>query len=81
MQFPVRIAFAMTINKSQGQTLKRVGLDLRNDVFAHGQLYVACSRVGRAADLTILAVNSSRANQPPVYKTNNIVYRQVLTDN
>ena len=44
-QFPVRPAFAMTINKSQGQTLKYAGIWLRGDVFTHGQLYVACSRV------------------------------------
>ena len=44
MQFPVRCCYAMTINKSQGQTVKHVGLDLRGDVFRHGQLYVAVSR-------------------------------------
>ena len=44
MQFSVRCCYAMTINKSQGQTLKHVGLDLRGDVFCHGQLYVAVSR-------------------------------------
>ena len=44
MQFPVRCCYAMTINKSQGQTLKHVGLDLRGDVFCHGQRYVAVSR-------------------------------------
>src|SRR5271156_695035 len=43
-QFPVRLAFAMTINKSQGQSVKHVGLDLRTSVFLHGQLYVALSR-------------------------------------
>ncbi|PIA43947.1 hypothetical protein AQUCO_01800182v1 [Aquilegia coerulea] len=43
-QFPVRLAFAMTINKSQGQSVKYVGIDLRNHVFSHGQLYVALSR-------------------------------------
>uniref|UniRef100_A0A914CUJ4 Uncharacterized protein n=1 Tax=Acrobeloides nanus TaxID=290746 RepID=A0A914CUJ4_9BILA len=39
-QFPVKPAFAMTIYKSQGQTLKHVGVDLTVDVFGHGQLYV-----------------------------------------
>jgi len=34
----------MTINKSQGQSVKYVGLDLRTPVFSHGQLYVALSR-------------------------------------
>ena len=45
-QFPIRIAFAMTINKAQGQTLKRVGVWLNEPVFTHGQLYVAASHVG-----------------------------------
>ena len=40
-QFPVNIAFAMTINKSQGQTLERVGIYLPEPIFAHGQLYTA----------------------------------------
>ena len=50
-QFPVRIAYAMTINKAQGQTLKRVGVWLNEPVFTHGQLYVAASHVGHPANV------------------------------
>ena len=35
-QFPVRLCFAMTINKAQGQTLSYVGIYLREPVFSHG---------------------------------------------
>ena len=45
-QFPVRHAYVMTINKSQGQTFTRAGLLLPDSCFAHGQLYVAFSRCG-----------------------------------
>jgi len=44
-QFPVKVCFALSINKSQGQSVDIVGLDLRNAVFTHGQLYVAIFRV------------------------------------
>jgi len=38
LQFPVRLAFAMTINKSQGQLVQYVGINLQTSVFLHGQL-------------------------------------------
>ncbi|XP_016173712.1 ATP-dependent DNA helicase PIF1-like [Arachis ipaensis] len=53
-QFPVSLSFAMTINKSQGQTLSTVGLFLRRPVFCHGQLYVAVFRVRNRNGLKIL---------------------------
>ena len=40
LQFPVKLAFGMAINKSQGQSLQYVGIVLTNPVFSHGQLYV-----------------------------------------
>ncbi|CAH2088688.1 unnamed protein product [Euphydryas editha] len=69
LQFPIRLAFAMTINKSQGQTILTCGLDLENTCFSHGQLYVACSRVGKPSNLFVLAKDRL---------TKNIVHQLVL---
>ena len=52
-QFPVKLAFAMTINKSQGQTFDKVGLNLHLQCFSHGQLYVALSRTRKQEDVLI----------------------------
>jgi ATP-dependent DNA helicase PIF1 len=50
-QFPIIPAYAVTIHKSQGQTLSRVGLIIETDAFAHGLIYVALSRVSSWNDL------------------------------
>jgi hypothetical protein len=53
VQFPVQIAYAITVNKSQSLTLEKTGLYLRGGAFAHGQLYVALSRVGDPRAISI----------------------------
>ena len=55
-QFPIRLSFAMTVNKSQGQTIPNVGVYLPEPVFSHGQLYVAMSRATARANIRILVV-------------------------
>jgi len=54
-QFPVRVAFAITINKSQGQTFNNVGVYLSSPVYSHGQLYVAISWVTSSANMKIFS--------------------------
>jgi ATP-dependent DNA helicase PIF1 len=74
-QFPIRLCFAMTINKSQGQSVNHVGLDLSSSVFTHGQFYVAVSRVTSVSN--IKAIWNEEQEEAI---TKNIVYKQVLLD-
>lgn len=75
LQFPVRVAFSTTINKSQGQTLKNVGIWLRSPVFSHGQFYVACSRVGNPA---VLKFAIKQHKEQERLQTDNVVFKEVL---
>ncbi len=52
-QFPLQLVYAMTINKSQGQTLSHVGLHIADDVFLHGQLYIAFSHTKAPANVKV----------------------------
>ncbi|KAF7807730.1 ATP-dependent DNA helicase PIF1-like [Senna tora] len=71
-QFPVVLSFAMTINKSQGQTLSNVGIYLPRPVFSHGQLYVAILRVTKQSGLKILVTD---ANRRQMRTTTNVVFK------
>ena len=44
VQYPVRVCFAMSFHKGQGQSLSRVGLYINRPIFTHGMLYVGLSR-------------------------------------
>ncbi|KAJ9553600.1 hypothetical protein OSB04_017645 [Centaurea solstitialis] len=74
-QFPIRLCYAMTINKSQGQSLSKIGVYLPEPIFGHGQLYVALSRATSPHGLKILI--ESHENQSN-YSTKNIVYKDFL---
>jgi ATP-dependent DNA helicase PIF1 len=74
-QFPLRLAYAMTINKSQGQTLSHVGLHLTDDVFSHGQLYVAFSRAKAPANVKVQLPDSVHGR---IGLMRNIVYKEAL---
>ena len=72
-QFPVKLSYAMTINKSQGQSLQHVAIDLRNPTFTHGQLYVALSRSTNVENIYVLHAENNTTNT-----VDNIVYPELL---
>uniref|UniRef100_A0A0D3EAP9 ATP-dependent DNA helicase n=1 Tax=Brassica oleracea var. oleracea TaxID=109376 RepID=A0A0D3EAP9_BRAOL len=62
-QLPLVVAFAIKINKSQGQSPSEMGLFLPRPVFSHGQLYVAISRVTSKKDLKVLIVDKEESRK------------------
>ena len=57
-----------------GQTLRHVGIWLRSDVFTHGQLYVACSRVGNPDGLKFAIMTENKKNK----NVANVVFKEIL---
>ena len=74
-QFPVKPCFAITSNKSQGQTLSQVGIYLKHDFFGHGQLYTAMGRVGSSKQLSIFKPKSIENSD----YMRNVVYKEILS--
>ena len=87
-QFPLRLAYCMTLNKSQGQELDRTLLDLRNPPFSHGHLYVGLSRVRDASNdaiysdeknILIGSRGGSEDDGDRIPTTVNVVYNELLS--
>ena len=83
MEFPIRLAYAMTYNKSQSQTLFKVLLDITTPPFSHGQAYVALSRVRDSNNISLF-LNQDQLGPQTTTNTgfmptfNNIAYQEVL---
>jgi ATP-dependent DNA helicase PIF1 len=80
-QFPVRLAYAMTVNKSQGQTFDKIGLYLPEPCFSHGQFYTGCSRAMENNGLKIQVKDTIRQGKINNGQTvtDNVVYREILS--
>ncbi|KAL7491042.1 hypothetical protein ACHAWT_000513 [Skeletonema menzelii] len=88
LQFPIKSAFAMTINRSQSQTFsEKCGILLPKSLWTHGQLYVSFSRCGNMNNVFIWAdqdefkelLDTGQLQRDKVYMRN-VVYTEVISD-
>lgn len=80
-QLPVIPAYAITINKSQGQSFKYVGIELDRPVFSHGQLYVALSRCTDHKNIKVKVDETNEQGQLLRGRTftKNVVFKEIFT--
>ena len=82
LQFPIKIAFALTINRAQGQSVTTCGILLPKNVWTHGQIYVAFSRCGNPNNLYVWAEQSQFKDyeklDPEKTYVKNVVYQEVI---
>jgi hypothetical protein len=75
-QFPLRLAYSLSYNKAQGQTFNKLGLDITQDSFAHGHLYVALSRIRIALNIKFFVTENNLIDNVPF--TTNVVYDEII---
>ena len=76
-QFPLRLAYCMSLNKSQGQTFSgRVLLDVTTAPFAHGHLYVALSRITNHNNISFVLSTEQLFDGAPIVL--NTTYPEIL---
>ena len=78
------IAFALTINRAQGQSAQKCGILLPKNVWTHGKVYVAFSRCGNPRNIFVWAdqshlKDSKGKRDPGKQYLKNVVYKEVLT--
>lgn len=82
--FLVKLAFVITVNKSEEQILQSVGIYLSDPVFNHGQLYLECSGAGHSCDIKV-KINQGQQQgilipHSDKYFTKNVVYREIFNN-
>ena len=69
----------MSFNKCQGQTLDKIAIDIRSQVFAHGYLYVATSRIRQYANICLYILqNQEEDKTKKVTFVKNVVYKDLI---
>ena len=83
-QFPLRLAYCMTYNKSHSQTFEKILLDCIGEPFTHGHLYVATSRIRNCENIRLF-ITQDQLHQNPFHDETeympvitNVVYHKVL---
>jgi ATP-dependent DNA helicase PIF1 len=84
LQFPVLLAYYLTLNRAQGQSLDKAGIYLPKSVFSHGHMYVGCSRCGDPDCVSIYADQSEFEHikdrlTDGKYYTRNVVYPEIFS--
>ena len=81
LQFPLKVAFTLTMNRAQGQSAAKCGILLPTSVWTHGQIYVAFSRCGNPNNICVWAEReqfTDRGYCSDKKYVKNAVFRQII---